>query len=71
MFVVLKVEGDSRGTPTMFLEIIEVKGGRSVCGRVSHDGRRGGEWKWTVLGSFWSRQLVRVSACAAGPVLRV
>ena len=32
MFVVLKVEGDSRGTPTMFLEIIEVKGGRSVCG---------------------------------------
>ena len=33
MFVVLKVEGDSRGTPTMFLEIIEVKGGRSVWWR--------------------------------------
>jgi hypothetical protein len=33
MFVVLKVEGDSRGTPTMFLEIIEVKGVGCVgCG---------------------------------------
>ena len=71
MFVVLKVEGDSRGTPTMFLEIIEVKGRGSVCVRVSYYGRRVGERKWTVLGSFWSRQLVRVSACAAGPVLRV
>ena len=70
-----KIEGEPRGTPTMFFEIygFERVGGlwAAVIVEGSVDRGGGAEWKSTRFGSFCTRQLVRVSVGRAGPLLRL